>query len=186
MHPTRSIPSAIAISALIAAGLATAVAAPVAAAERTATLVGNLQDEISSCADWTPDCAPTDLTQVGTTPIYERIFEVPAGSYEFKVAINHDWEESYGGPSGNIPLVLAGPARLKVSYNDENHKIGVTPMDMAGPVTPADNPEASHVTTGAIQRGDIAALACSSASPIARSSVIRVSAVGATALTVTP
>ena len=138
MHPTRSIPSAIAISALIAAGLATAVAAPVAAAERTATLVGNLQDEISSCADWTPDCAPTDLTQVGTTPIYERIFEVPAGSYEFKVAINHDWEESYGGPSGNIPLVLAGPARLKVSYNDENHKIGVTPMDMAGPVTPAD------------------------------------------------
>ena len=39
VHPTRSIPSAIAISALIAAGLATAVAAPVAAAERTATLL---------------------------------------------------------------------------------------------------------------------------------------------------
>ena len=58
MHPTRSIPSAITISALIAAGLATAVAAPVAAAERTATLVGNLQDEISSCADWTRTAHP--------------------------------------------------------------------------------------------------------------------------------
>jgi glycosidase len=73
---------------------------------------------------------------------YSKELDVPAGTYELKVTINKSWDESYGagGAKGgaNIPLVLQGPARLKFSYDDATHKIGVTPTDLPGPATAAD------------------------------------------------
>jgi len=54
------------------------------------------------------------------------------------------------------------------------------------PVTPLDSAEASHVTIGAIQRGDWISRSSSVGGVGCRFSVIRVSATGATALTVTP
>ena len=54
------------------------------------------------------------------------------------------------------------------------------------PVTPADSGLASQVMIGAIHRGDICSLASSEACPMPRFSVMRVSAAGAMALTVTP
>ena len=50
--------------------------------------------------------------------------------------------ESYGagGTKGgaNIPLTLQGPARLRLSYDDATHKIGIAPTDLPGPATSAD------------------------------------------------
>ena len=54
------------------------------------------------------------------------------------------------------------------------------------PVTPAESVLASHVTMGAIQRGEKASLASSSSCPMPRPSVMRVRAPGAMALAVTP
>jgi hypothetical protein len=81
------------------------------AAERTATLVGSLQDELGCPGDWQPDCTATDLALEPGTTTYSAQFDVPAGSYELKVAINHTWDESYGqdGGSANLPLVLERP-----------------------------------------------------------------------------
>ncbi len=138
MRVTRRPASAVLVAARGGRGLPASLAAPAQAADRTATLVGTLQDEVSACGDWQPECTGTDLQQVAGTPIYERVFTVPAGSYAFKVAINHSWDESWGGPAGDIPLVLQGPARLKFSYNDETHKIGLAPLDLAGGVSAAD------------------------------------------------
>ncbi len=141
MSPVRRLYAVIATSALaLAAGLAGA--APTQAVTSTVTVAGSLQDELGCTGDWQPDCAATDLTQVGTTSVYERTFDVPAGSYEFKVTINHAWDENYGadgvlnGP--NIPLVLQGPATLVFSYDDLTHRIGVTPTDLPDGATPAD------------------------------------------------
>ncbi len=139
MRMTRPTPVALTIAALVAMGMTVPVAAPAQAAERTATLVGSLQSEISDCADWTPDCAATDLTLVAGTTTYQRVFEVPAGSYEFKVAIDHSWGESYGAPGGaNLPLTLQGPATIQFSYDDTTHKVGLRPMTLAGGVGAAD------------------------------------------------
>jgi|JI10StandDraft_1071094.scaffolds.fasta_scaffold06400_2 pullulanase-type alpha-1,6-glucosidase len=108
------------------------------AAARTATLVGSLQSELGCDRDWNPECTATDLTQVGTSSTYEKTFTVPAGSWELKVAINHSWDEGYGAAGGgNIPLVLEGPAQLTVAYDDETHKVGLTPV-IAGGVSAAD------------------------------------------------
>ncbi|MEI2777765.1 MAG: alpha-1,6-glucosidase domain-containing protein [Tetrasphaera sp.] len=140
MRPRRSALAFITGIALAVTGLAApAATGSAAAAERTATLVGTLQDEISSCADWDQACTGTDLTQLPGTTTYERAFQVPAGSYEFKVAINHSWDESYGGPGGgNLPLVLQGPANLTFSYDDTTHKVGVRPTKLTGGVNAGD------------------------------------------------
>src|SRR4051795_506228 len=137
-RPALSVAS---ISALVIAGLAVPLAgAPTAraGAPRTATLVGSLQEELGCSGDWQPDCTKTDLALEPGTTTYAQEFTVPEGSYELKVAINHSWDESYGQGSGNVPLVLGGPAKLRFNYDDKTHAIGITPLKLSGPATAAD------------------------------------------------
>ncbi|MBK8447727.1 MAG: hypothetical protein IPL41_13880 [Micropruina sp.] len=112
--------------------------APARAAERTVTLAGNLQSELGCSEDWQPTCTATDLTQKGSS--YSRIFTIPAGSWELKVAINHSWTESYGaeGGSANIPLTLTTPTQLLVSYDDTTHLVTIKPVDLPGSTTSSD------------------------------------------------
>ena len=125
--------------AMIAALTAGAATTPAAAAERTVTLVGSLQSEVADCGDWAPSCTGSDLTPVAGSTTYEKVFEVPAGSYEWKVAINHSWDETYGGPGGaNLALHLEAPATLKFSYDDTTNKVGLTPVRLAGGAGAAD------------------------------------------------
>ena len=128
------------VGGLVPVTLATTARA--AEAPRTVTIVGSLQSEVGCPGDWQPDCAASELTREGEGTTYSKVLAVPAGAYELKVAINKTWTESYGagGVKGgaNIPLVLKGPARLKFSYDDVTHKIGVAPTDLTGPATDAD------------------------------------------------
>ena len=130
--------------AVVASGLTVPLvaAAPASAAERTATIVGSLQDELGCPGDWQPDCADTRLTRDGDSTAYRAVFDVPGGTYEFKVAINGSWDENYGKDGAkngaNLPLVLEGPAKLELSYDDETHRIGVAPVELSGPATTAD------------------------------------------------
>lgn len=129
--------------AVIASGLTVPLSAgPAAAAERTATIVGSLQDELGCPGDWQPDCADTRLTREGDSTAYRKVFDVPAGTYEFKVAINGSWDENYGKDGAkngaNLRLVLEGPAKLELSYDDESHRIGIAPVELSGPATKAD------------------------------------------------
>ncbi len=130
--------------ALAAIGLPQApIAAAAAAAQtRTVTLVGSLQSELGCSDDWQPACEQTRLVAEPGTSTYQRTFDVPAGSYEVKTAINGTWEESYAldGTKGgdNAPLVLKGPARLQVTYDDTTHRTGIAPLGLAGGATTAD------------------------------------------------
>ena len=83
--------------AVIASGLTVPLSAgPAQAAERTATIVGSLQDELGCSADWQPDCEASQLVRDGDSTAYRKVFDVPKGSYELKVAINGSWDENYG------------------------------------------------------------------------------------------
>ncbi|MGB3829511.1 MAG: pullulanase-type alpha-1,6-glucosidase [Ornithinimicrobium sp.] len=112
-------------------------ALPSQAGVPTVTLVGTLQDELGCDADWEPGCAATLLTAPsGEGTAYTGTFDVPAGAYEYKVALNGSWEESY--PEGNLPLVIEGPATLEFSFDPDSQAIGVTPTELSGPVGPQD------------------------------------------------
>ncbi len=107
------------------------------------TLVGSLQDELGCASDWDPACIDTVLPAVeDELGSYAGSFEVPAGEYQYKVALNGSWDESY--PEGNLPLVLEGPATLKFTFNTETQRAAVAPTELSGPVSADDAANAGN------------------------------------------
>ena len=99
-------------------------------------LVGSLQDELGCGADWDPACSATELELVDG--LWQGTFLVPAGSHEWKVALNDTWDESYGVGSGNFPLPLEQETRLTFRYDPDSHRVSVVPADAPAPAGPAD------------------------------------------------
>ncbi len=148
---TRLLVTTVLVSGSVLLGPATATADHTAAPSAV-TLVGSLQDELGCPGDWDPACAGSHLEAVTGTSAYSSTFEVPAGTYEFKVALNDAWDESYGadGGSANIPLVLSEDAELTFSYDHTSHRVAVAPAEQpTGEVTPADRAMARHLVAHA-------------------------------------
>ena len=90
-------------------------------------LVGSLQSELGCPGDWQPECAQTRLQPVAGSPgVFRGTFDVPAGPFEYKVALNGSWDENYGAggaPGGsNIPLDAPG-GPLTFTYDHATHVI---------------------------------------------------------------
>lgn len=132
-----AITGALAASAIVfAPGLAAAADEP-----RTFALVGSLQSELGCTdlgagagGDWEPTCAETELAATGTPGIYAAEFTIPAGSYEYKVAVNDAWDESYGlnGGGDNIPLTVAGDTPVRVVFDDTLKRVGLDATGLRG------------------------------------------------------
>ena len=88
-------------------------------------LVGSLQDELGCPGDWQPECASTELGFDSEDDIWQAAFNLPGGDWEYKVALNDTWDESYGANAalggGNIPLSLANPTDVKFYYDHKSH-----------------------------------------------------------------
>jgi pullulanase-type alpha-1,6-glucosidase len=93
----------------------------------TVTVAGDLQSELGCPGDWQPDCAVTHLTYDAEDDLWQGVFSVPAGSWEYKAALNDSWDENYGaggvqnGP--NIPLNLSAGTDVKFYYDHKTHWI---------------------------------------------------------------
>ncbi|GAA1635334.1 pullulanase-type alpha-1,6-glucosidase [Microbacterium flavum] len=140
---------------LVATGAVAVSAAPVLAAERSPALVGDLQSELGCGGDWDPGCAATVLDPVEGTTQFARTFTLPAGTYEYKIALDGGWDESYGADGaaggGNIPLTIAGPATLRFVYDDSSHRIAIEAQSLAAGSTADDD---ALVTPPVRQAGD--------------------------------
>ncbi|WP_084614420.1 pullulanase-type alpha-1,6-glucosidase [Nakamurella lactea] len=120
------------VGSLLLAPTAAALASPAAGATVAAapspavTLAGSLQTEAGCAADWDPACAATDLTATADGA-YTGSLSLPAGNYEFKVAIGHSWDENYGlggaANGANIPLVLSAEATVAFRYDPQTHLV---------------------------------------------------------------
>lgn len=132
-----AITGALAASAIVfAPGLAAAAEEP-----RTFALVGSLQSELgctdlgaNAGGDWEPACAATDLAPTGTAGVYAAEFTIPAGIYEYKVAVNDGWAESYGlnGGGDNIPLTVAGDTPVRIVFDDTLKRVGLEATGLRG------------------------------------------------------
>ena len=84
--------------------------APAGAEPTTVTIAGSLQSELGCSGDWMPDCATTHLGFDAEDGVWQAVFDVPAGSWEYKAALNDSWAENYGlnavRDGANIPLAL--------------------------------------------------------------------------------
>uniref|UniRef100_UPI003399C547 pullulanase-type alpha-1,6-glucosidase n=1 Tax=Agromyces litoreus TaxID=3158561 RepID=UPI003399C547 len=59
------------------------------------TIPGNHNSEMGCAGDWAPGCEIAKLTK-RADGIYAGTFDIPAGTYEYKVAINGSWDLNYG------------------------------------------------------------------------------------------
>ncbi|HEY9365080.1 MAG TPA: alpha-amylase family glycosyl hydrolase, partial [Agromyces sp.] len=120
---------ALVVAGGLAASVLTVTPGLAAAADeaRTFALVGSLQSELGCGADWAPDCAETELTATGTPGVFAADFTIPAGTWEYKVAVNDSWDEAYGlnGGGDNIPLTVAGDTPVRVVFDDNLKKVGL-------------------------------------------------------------
>ncbi len=71
-------------------------ATPALADPNSVTIAGSLQSELGCAGDWDPACAATHLTYDGGDDVWQGTWTVPAGSYEYKAALNDSWDENYG------------------------------------------------------------------------------------------
>ena len=101
--------------------------APPPAQPASVTIAGDLQSELGCPGDWQSECAATHLGFDADDGVWQGTFTptVPAGSWQYKAALNDSWDENYGdnatrdGP--NIPLSLGDPTDVKFYYSDETH-----------------------------------------------------------------
>ncbi|MCB8929368.1 MAG: alpha amylase N-terminal ig-like domain-containing protein, partial [Ardenticatenaceae bacterium] len=80
-----------------------------------ATVAGNLQPVIGG-PEWSPDNLRTMLWQEAPgSDWYSFTATLPAGLYEYKIARNEAWDESY--PGGNVVLDVAAETAVTIRYN---------------------------------------------------------------------
>ncbi|MFN8374840.1 MAG: hypothetical protein U0694_18415 [Anaerolineae bacterium] len=86
---------------------------------------GTLQSALGCDSDWLPDGDCTALTFSAEDNVWMGTFDIPAGSYEYKVAINGAWTENYGGMADadgpNVQLELAEDTSVTFIYDSVTH-----------------------------------------------------------------
>jgi hypothetical protein len=96
-------------------------------APSSVTVAGSFQSELGCPGDWQPECTVTWLTYDAADDVWQAVFALPAGAWEYKAALNGSWDENYGanaqrnGP--NIPLTLSAAASVKFYYDHKTHWI---------------------------------------------------------------
>ena len=91
------------------------------------TVAGDLQSAAGCANNWDPSCAATHLTYDATDDVWQGTFSLPAGSYQYKAALNDSWDENYGlhavAGGDNIPLALPQARNVKFYYDHKTHWI---------------------------------------------------------------
>jgi len=89
------------------------------------TVAGSLDSELGCTEDWQPACSAAFMTFDPADKVWRlTVPELPAGTYEFKAALNGGWDEIYGAGGafngGNIVLEHPGGA-VTFRYNHTTH-----------------------------------------------------------------
>jgi len=91
------------------------------------TVAGNFQSELGCPGDWQPDCPVSHLTYDLFDQVWQGVFTVPAGNWEYKAALDNAWTINYGANAtqngANIPLSLPIGINVKFYYDDKTHWI---------------------------------------------------------------
>ena len=93
-------------------------------------LPGTLNSVMGCGEDWAPWCDQAQMTLDPATETWSITVDLPAGDYEFKIALNRTWDENYGeggvrdGP--NIPLDLTEDSTVTFTYDNATHLVAVT------------------------------------------------------------
>lgn len=121
-----------------------------AAAPTSVTVAGTFETAIGCSATWQADCAQAEMT-LQPDGRWTAAFNLPAGSYSYKVAIDNAWTVNYGAsgaPAGaNISMTVpTGGEKVTFTYDPDTH---VVTDDSAMPVVTAVGDYQSELGCGA-------------------------------------
>ncbi len=91
-----------------------------------ATAVGNFQSELGCSGDWLPSCLRSWMQNPDNDNIYTfSTTNIPAGSYEGKVALNESWAVSY--PGSNISFTVPNNGdTVTFTYNAVTNEVNIS------------------------------------------------------------
>jgi hypothetical protein len=93
----------------------------IVAAQSSVTIVGDLQSELGCPGNWQPDCATTYLTYDANDDVWQGTFNIPAGAWQYRAALDDGWTEAY--PPSNVDLGLGAASDVKFYYDHKTHVI---------------------------------------------------------------
>ncbi len=89
-------------------------------------LPGDYQDLAGCGADWDPACKATAMEQ-GDDGLYRLTVQLPAGDYQYKVALDGAWTVNYGSDGSrdgpNYTLSLTSASTVTFTYDPETHLV---------------------------------------------------------------
>ncbi|MDX2161007.1 MAG: extracellular solute-binding protein [bacterium] len=89
------------------------------------SIPGSLNAAIGCPADWSPECPNAQLAYNANSDVWMATFDIPAGSYEYKAALNGTWDENYGGrgdrDGANVVLELAEDSTVTFVYDQKTN-----------------------------------------------------------------
>jgi len=92
-------------------------------------LPGDYQSLAGCGADWDPACEATAMLE-GDDGLFTLTVDLPAGSYEYKVALDGDWTVNYGSDGAqdgpNYALTLDADGSVTFTYDPETNLVEVT------------------------------------------------------------
>jgi len=95
--------------------------------EKLPRIAGDIQPAINAGNSWDPATSTAIMTDNNFDNVYEITYNVPKGSYQFKVTLGPSWDENYGlngAPNGaNIQLNVAYDADITFYYDAISHNI---------------------------------------------------------------
>lgn len=137
MNAWRPLRAAFLALALASAAVVTAASADHLPAPTAVRLPGNFQTELGCPGDWMPDCDNAALAYDSGLDRWVGNFTIPAGNWEYKVAINGTWDENYGAGGvqngANIPLSVVTQQNVTFVYDPHTHVVthNVAPIVVA-------------------------------------------------------
>ena len=93
------------------------------------TVAGDLNSEMGCAADWSPACEQARMTYDAAAGLWRLTAELPAGTWQYKIAVNASWDENYGAggvPGGaNISLTTTG-GPVTFTYDHATHVVSTS------------------------------------------------------------
>ncbi len=93
-----------------------------AAAPLTVTVIGDFQSELGCPSDSDPTCLATQLQLDATDGVWQKSFNIPAGTWKYRIALDASATQTHGGPGGaDLTLTLPTARSVKFYYDPNSH-----------------------------------------------------------------
>ncbi len=86
-------------------------------------VAGNFFEAMGSGVNWDPSNLAGEMSDADSDDVYTLDLLVPTGDWEFKVALNNNWDQSTGG---NVPFTSDGVNTTTFTYDFTTNTISVT------------------------------------------------------------